>query len=74
MHGAGTDGAQRRFASLPALDVKIGGLEIDKVRFLTPAGGERNLQIGEIDGLLGTGHFRRVFLDHADRFAVLESC
>jgi len=72
LHGAGTDGAQRRFASLPPLDVRIGALELDKVPFLTPAGGEKNPQSGEIDGLLGVGHFRRVFIDHADRFAILE--
>ena len=72
LHGAGTDGAQRKFTSLPPLDVKIGSLEIQKVTFLTPAGDEKNPQMAEIDGLMGVGHFRRVFIDHADHFAVLE--
>lgn len=72
LHGTGTNGAQLRYAALPPLDVKIGGLEMDKVSFLTPAGGEKNPSIEEIDGLMGVGHFRRVFIDHADRFAVLE--
>jgi hypothetical protein len=72
LHGAGGDGVQRKFASLPPLDVKIGALAMEKVSFLTPAGGERNPQIGEIDGLMDVGHFRRVFIDHADHFAVLE--
>lgn len=73
LHGAGTNGMRLQYAALPPLDVKIGSLEMDKVSFLTPAGGERNPAIEEIDGLMGVGHFRRVFIDHADRFAVLEA-
>lgn len=72
LHGAGSDGAQRRYGSLPPVDVKIGALAMEKVSFLTPTGDAKNPQTGEIDGLMGVGHFRRVFIDHADRFAVLE--
>jgi len=72
LHGAGSDGVQRRYASLPPLDLKIGALAMDKVSFLTSTGDTKNPQMAEIDGLMGVGHFRRVFIDHANRFAVLE--
>jgi hypothetical protein len=54
------------------LDLKIGALAMDKVSFLTSTGDTKNPQMAEIDGLMGVGHFRRVFIDHANRFAVLE--
>ena len=72
LHGAGSDGVQRRYASLPPLNMKIGALAMEKLTFLTPVGDGNNPQAGEIDGLMGTSHFRRIFIDHADHFAVLE--
>jgi hypothetical protein len=35
-------------------------------------GSKKNSKIAEFDGLLATELFRRVFIDHADHFAVLE--
>jgi hypothetical protein len=72
LHGAGGDGVQRKFAALPPLDVKIGPLEMDKVPLLTPTGSGMNPQAAEIDGLMATSRFRRIFVAHADHFAVLE--
>jgi len=67
----GGDGVQRKFTILPPQDVKIGSLAMDKVSFLTPTDSETNPQLAEIDGLVATSRFRSVFIDHTDRFAVL---
>jgi hypothetical protein len=71
-HGAGGDAVQRKFATLPPEDVKIGSLEMDKVSLLTPTGSDMNPQAGEMDGLMATSRFRRIFVAHADHFAVLD--
>lgn len=71
VHGVGGDGVQRKFTILPPQDVKIGSLAMDKVSFLTPTDSETNPQLAEIDGLVATSRFRSVFIDHTDRFAVL---
>jgi hypothetical protein len=72
LHGAGGDGVQRKFATLPPQDVKIGPLEMDRVPLLTPTGSDMNPQGAQIDGLMATSRFRRIFVSHADHFAVLE--
>jgi hypothetical protein len=72
LHGAGGDGVQRKYAALPPQNVNIGPLEMDKVPFLTPTGSDMNPQGAEIDGLMATSRFRRIFVAHADHFAVLE--
>jgi len=71
-HGAGGDGVQRKFEALPPQNVKIGPLEMDNVLFLTPTGSDMNPQGSEIDGLMATSRVRRIFVAHADHFAILE--
>ena len=70
--GNGLDGTQRGFSVLPPQKVVIGSLDLPAVSFIARRGTERNSDMAELDGLLPTGLFRRVFIDHADRFAVLE--
>jgi hypothetical protein len=72
LEGIGGNAAQASFSALPAQDVKIATLRFQNVSFLTPAVAQKNLQATEFDGLLTTWLFRRVFVDHADHFAVLE--
>ncbi len=72
LQGSGVDGAQRAFAALPPQEVKIGSVYMPKVAFITRQGAENNTTVAKLDGLLPTGLFRRVFIDHADHFAVLE--
>ena len=72
LRGNGTDGAQRIFLALPQQDVKIGSLELSRVPFFTLAGIQKDARVKGFDGVLPTGLFRRVFIDHADHFAVLE--
>ena len=72
LRGSGVDGTQRIFSALPPQDVKIGSLELSGVPFFSLTGIQEDARVKGFDGVLPTGLFRRVFIDHADRFAVLE--
>ena len=72
LDGTGGNAAQTSYLPLPAQDMTVASLKLQKVPFLTPATAQKNLQVTEFDGLLTTWLFRRVFVDHDDRFAVLE--
>jgi hypothetical protein len=71
VRGSGVDGTQSILSVLPAQAVKIGSLELSGVSFLSTTT-EKGSCVKGFDGVLTTGLFRRVFIDHADRFAVLE--
>ena len=72
MLGRSVDGKQREFSVLPPEDVEIGSLELSKVAFVTLDGTQKDSRTTAFDGLLPTNLFRRVFIDYADHFAVLE--
>jgi hypothetical protein len=72
LRGNGVDGAQRIFWAMPAQDVKIGSLEFSRVPFFTLAGAQKDPRIKGFDGVLPIGLFRRIFIDHAEHFVVLE--
>jgi hypothetical protein len=72
LHGGGANGAQRVFTALPLQTMKIGRAEVSRVQFVTLAGAKKDARTSEFDGLLTMGLFRRVFIDHADRLAVLD--
>ncbi|MFY9937221.1 MAG: hypothetical protein WAK33_10130 [Silvibacterium sp.] len=72
LRGSGVDGAQRIFSALSPQDVKIGSLELPRVSFFSLAGTQKDSRVKGFDGVLPTGLFRHVFIDHADHFAVLE--
>jgi hypothetical protein len=68
----GANGAQRMFTALPPQTMKIGSVELTRVLFVTLAGAQKDHRTSDFDGLLTMGLFRRVFVDHADHYAVLE--
>jgi hypothetical protein len=72
LHGGGANGTQRSFTALPLQDVKMGSVEVSKVPFITLAGAQKDTRTSDFDGLLTMGLFKRVFVDHADHFAVLD--
>jgi Aspartyl protease len=72
LRGNGVDGAQRIFLALPPQDMKIGSLGLSRVPFFTLAGAQKDARVKGFDGVLPAGLFRRVFIDHADHFAILE--
>ena len=73
LRGSGVDGAQRIFSALPPQDLKIGPLELTGVPFFSLAGSQKDSIAKGFDGVLTIGLFRRVFIDHTEHFAVLES-
>ena len=71
VRGSAVDGSQPILSALPPQDVKIGSLELHGVPFFSPST-EKDAFVKGFDGVLTTELFRRVFIDHADHFAVLE--
>ena len=69
--GSALDGARPAFSSLPLQDVKIGSLALARVPFVSTTT-DKNSYVQGFDGVLTMGLFRRVFIVHADHFAVLE--
>ena len=72
LRASAVDGAQQILSALPPQDVRIGSVELPRVPFFSLAGNQKDARIKGVDGVLATAVFRRVFIDHADHFAVLE--
>jgi len=72
MHGSEADGMRRTFTALPPQNVKIGKVELPDVVFVTSDPATKDGGTSDFDGLLTLGLFRRVFIDHADHFVVLD--
>jgi hypothetical protein len=72
VRGAGVDGEARSFSVLPPQNLRIGELELTKAPFYTITGVERDPSTTEFDGLLPMGLFRRIFINRAEHYAVLE--
>ncbi len=73
LNGSGADGGRRSFVTLPSQDVRIGHLQLSNLSFFTLADVEKMASPSDFDGLLNTGLFRRVFICHAEHYAVLEA-
>jgi len=73
LRGGGANGVQRTFTALPAQEVRIGAVGIGKVTFITLVGAQKNSRTSDFDGLMTMGMFKRIMIDHADHFAVLEA-
>jgi hypothetical protein len=63
--------AQPSFTILPPQDMRIGELLVHQISFAIPTGNDA-AKI-DVDGLLPTAQFRRVYIDYEHRFVVLES-
>ena len=72
LHGSSVDGRQRLFSALPPQDLKIGSLTLSGVTLYSLGAAQQDARAKGFDGVLTTGLFRRVFIEHADHFAVLE--
>jgi len=71
-HGSGTDGKRQSFVTLPPQEVRIGHVQLSNLPFFTLADAQKMASQSNFDGLLNTGLFRRVFICHAEHFAILE--
>jgi hypothetical protein len=72
LRGSGTDGKRQSFVTLPSQEVRIGHVQLSNLPFFTLADDQKMASPSDFDGLLNTGLFRRVFICHAEHFAVLE--
>jgi hypothetical protein len=68
----GPDGIERAFSVLQPQDMQIGTLTFHRISFVTPTATRKEIPRLEVDGLLPTALFRRVYISYADRFVVLE--
>jgi hypothetical protein len=53
-------------------DVRIGSLKLSGVPFVSLAGTQKDSRSKGFDGVLALELFRRVFITHADHFAILD--
>ena len=68
-----SDEVIQAFAVLPPQDIQIGGHLFRKIPFMTPVDGGKDIPVKpEVDGVVPTGLFARVFISYADHFAVLD--
>ena len=72
IEGTGVDGKQLIFSVLPPQDVKIGSLKLSRVTFVSLPGTQKDARAKGFDGNLTLGLFRRVFIAHANHFAILD--
>jgi hypothetical protein len=70
--GSGADGDEKVFSTLPAQEVKIGSLRLPGITSMALTHPLKDSGRTEFDGLLTIALFRRVFINHADRYVVLE--
>jgi hypothetical protein len=73
LQGTGASGTVRGFMALPPQTMTVGSMAIERVPFVTFVGGQSAVHSPDFDGLLSMGLFKRVFISHAGRFAVLEA-
>jgi hypothetical protein len=63
--------ARRAFAVLPPQDMRIGARIIRRVPFVTPVDAATNVPDREEDGVLATAIFDRVYINHSERYVIL---
>jgi hypothetical protein len=69
----GTDGLEHSFTVLRSQDLKVGPHLLRKIAFVTPIKVSTNVPKEDVDGLLPTGLFQRVFISYAERYVVLDA-
>jgi len=68
----GTDGIDHAFAVLARQDMQIGPHLVRDLPFVMPVSAATNVVKPEVDGLLPTALFQRVYINYANQYAVLE--
>jgi hypothetical protein len=72
LRGQEIDGQEHAFAVLVGQDVQVGPHSLRQVVFVTPVEAGRATAKLDVDGLLPTVLFQRVFVDYSDHYVVLE--
>jgi Aspartyl protease len=69
----GTDGSEHAFAVLASQDVQVGPHFLRQIQFVMPMNTGKNSPKADVDGLLPTMLFQRIYVNYADHYVVLES-
>ena len=72
LRGRETDGQDHAFAVLQGQDVQVGPHFLHQVPFVTPVNAGGSVPKSDVDGLLPTLLFQRVFVDYSDHYVVLD--
>jgi hypothetical protein len=73
LRSRGTDGAEHAFAVLASQDVQLGPHSLHQVQFVMPMNTGKNSSNPDVDGLLPTMLFQRIYVNYANHYVVLES-
>jgi hypothetical protein len=73
LRGRGTDGSEHAFAVLASQDVQVGPHSLRQIQFVMPMNTGKNSPKADVDGLLPTMLFQRIYVNYADHYVVLES-
>jgi hypothetical protein len=71
--GSAVDGFQRPYFVLPQQDRLVGYLKLWNIPFFAPVSARDIFEKSDFDGLLPLQLFQRVFICHAEHFAILEA-
>jgi hypothetical protein len=72
LYSRGTDGVVRAYAVLTPQDIQIGLHSLHQISFVAPTTAGKDIPSTEIDGVLPTALFQRVFISFTDHFAILD--
>jgi len=73
LRSQGTDGVEHAFAVLASQDVELGPHSLHQIHFVMPMNVAKNSPKSDVDGLLPTMLFQRIYVNYADHYVVLES-
>lgn len=73
LRSRGTDGVEHAFAVLVSQDVQVGPHSLRQIQFVMPMNAGKNSPKADVDGLLPTMLFQRIYVNYADHYVVLES-
>jgi hypothetical protein len=73
LRSRGTDGSEHAFAVLASQDIQVGPHSLRQIQFVMPMNTGKNSTKADVDGLLPTMLFQRVFVNYADHYVVLEA-
>jgi hypothetical protein len=72
LRSRGTDGIDRAFAALARQDVQIGPHIFRELPFVMPLSETANVPKPEVDGLLPTAVFQRIYINYAHHYVVFQ--
>ena len=73
LRSRGTDGVEHAFVALVSQDVQVGPHSLRQIQFVMPMNTGKNTPKADVDGLLPTMLFQRIYVNYADHYVVLES-